>query len=367
MKIIKLTPNNQQEVIREAVQALSRGGLLVYPTETVYGLAVDATQQSAVNKLLAYKSRREGKPLSIAVTSQKMAEQFVEINQQASKLYSRFLPGPYTIISKYKKGLADGVASEFNTVGVRIPDHDLVINLVKSLKKPITATSANASGGKRPYAIDDILKNISDEQKKLLTLIIDTGTLPPNEPSTVIDTTLSTPLTVRSRKSDKPNTKDLNAITLTSASEQETKEIAGKLLLKHWNKIKKEGLVVGLSGELGAGKTIFAKGAAQFLVINQTISSPTYTYIKEHDYQRHQTQGKLFHLDMWRVDNEETANRLNIPSLIKTNNLIIVEWWQQAEEYVKKIEPDIVVEFKVLSPNKRSLTISENQPRKQKS
>ncbi len=364
MKIVKLTAKNQPGVIKETIQLLKNGGLVVYPTETVYGLAVDATKQSAVDKLLAFKSRREGKPLSIAVTDQKMAEQFVEINEQASKLYSRFLPGPYTIISKYKKGLAQGVASEFGSVGVRIPDYSLVLKIVEALNAPITATSANASGKKRPYEISDILNNISNKQKNLIDLVIDAGTLPPNEPSTVIDTTLSTPLTVRSRKNDGFASRLSSKLSLISNSEQETKEIAGKLMLKHWNKIKKESLIVGLSGELGAGKTVFAKGVALFLGINQTISSPTYTYIKEYDYQRHQTQGKLFHLDMWRVEDQETDARLQVPSLIKPNNIILIEWWQQAEQLMTEIKPDIIVEFEAPSLNKRSLNITERRSAK---
>lgn len=361
MKIIKLTEKNRHLAIKKAAATLKKGGLVVYPTETVYGLAANAAQKSAVNKLLSYKSRREGKPLSIAVTNQEMAKQFVEVNEQAAKLYDRFLPGPYTIISKYKKGLAKGVASEFGTVGVRIPDHRLVLELVDALGSPITATSANASGKKRPYKIDDILKNISNKQKQLLDLVIDAGELPPNEPSTVIDTTLSTPLTVRSRKKDNSSSGSSSKINLISNSEQETKEIAGKIMLKHWNKIKKEGLIVGLSGELGAGKTVFAKGAAQFLGIKKTISSPTYTYIKEYEYQRHQTQGKLFHLDMWRVESQETIKRLELSSLIKPNNLILIEWWQQAEELITEIKPYIIIDLGVLSSNKRSLNIQERK------
>jgi len=107
-------------------------------------------------------------------------------------------------------------------------------------------------------------------------LVIDAGELPPNEPSTVIDTTLSTPLTVRGNMFSHKNN-----LVLISCSDQETIDIAGKFLLKYWDEIKNRGLVIGLNGELGAGKTMFAKGIGQFLKIPQLITSPTYTYIKD--------------------------------------------------------------------------------------
>jgi L-threonylcarbamoyladenylate synthase len=81
-------------------EILAQGGLVLFPTETTYGAGVDATNQLAVNKLLAYKSRREGKPLSVLVANPEMAGKFVEINDQAQQLYDQFLPGPVTVISK---------------------------------------------------------------------------------------------------------------------------------------------------------------------------------------------------------------------------------------------------------------------------
>ena len=151
-------------------------------------------------------------------------------------LHQKFLPGPYTIISKAKNNLADGVASEFDTIGIRVPNYKLITDITAALDKPITATSANASGKKRPYTIQDIFDNLSTKQKKLIDLVIDAGQLPPNEPSTVIDTTLSTPLTVRGNLLGHKN-----GLTLTSCSDQETIDIAGKFLLKYWETIKGQG------------------------------------------------------------------------------------------------------------------------------
>ncbi len=337
MQILKLKQNSQSQIIKQASQVLQQGGLVIYPTETVYGAGVDATQQKAVNKLLAYKSRREGKPLSIAVSNQIMAQNYVQLNKQAQTIYQQFLPGPVTVISQNKGQVAKGVASEFNTLGIRIPDYPLILNLVKALNKPITSTSANASGKKRPYTIQDILDNLSQKQKLLIDLIIDAGKLPKREPSTVIDTTLSTPLTVRSGKleSQLTNKKPTANLTLTSHNELETQQIAGKLILKNWNQLKKQGLIIALNGPLGAGKTVFAKGAAKFLQIKQLITSPTYTYLKEYPFIRHQTQGMLYHLDAWRLDSQLEFDQLKIKELIKPNNLVLIEWWDQVASYFK--------------------------------
>jgi L-threonylcarbamoyladenylate synthase len=168
MKTINVAEVPEKEIIKTVIKVLNNSGLIIFPTETTYGAGVDATNQEAVDKLLAYKSRREGKPLSIAVANQKTAAKYVEINEQAKKIYERFLPGPITIISKNLGKVALGVKSEFNTLGVRIPNHELILEILKEFGKPITATSANASGKKRPYQIQDIFNNLSNKQQNLI-------------------------------------------------------------------------------------------------------------------------------------------------------------------------------------------------------
>jgi L-threonylcarbamoyladenylate synthase len=333
VKIIKISENNQQKIIEKACQVLQAGGLVVYPTETVYGIGADATNHQAIEKLLKYKSRREGKPLSVAVKNQEMAEKFVELTDQAKKFYQRFLPGPYTIVSKGKGKVAKFVESEFGTLGIRIPDYQLITNLVETFDKPITSTSANASGKRRPYKIEDIFNNISDKQKNLIDLVIDAGILPKNEPSIVIDTTLSTPLEVRGNLSTK------NSKLFLTKSEKETKSLAGKLILKYWNEIKDKGIVIGLNGKLGTGKTIFTQGIASFLQIKEPLSSPTYTYMNQYNFTRHETNGVLYHLDVWKIDSKESFELLKIKDLIKPNAVVVIEWWQQIAKFWPKEVP----------------------------
>lgn len=358
MNIIDLQHTSTEKVIEATTAVLAAGGLVIFPTETVYGAGVDATNQAAVDKLLAYKSRREGKPLSVAVTSQAMAEQYVELNEQAKTLYKQFLPGPVTVVSKGLGKLAQGVESEFGTVGVRIPAYPLLLELLNEYQKPITATSANGSGKKRPYSIQDIFDELSEKQKSLIDLVLDAGVLPKNEPSTVIDTSHSAPVVMRAGAiSGGFDT----ATKLSSASEQETKTIAGKLLLKHWNDLNKSGLIIGLDGELGTGKTVFTKGLAEFLKISAPITSPTYSYINEYPYERHSVKGMLYHLDLWKIESAEELSRLELVKLAAPNNVIIIEWWSQVAQWLNDLHiPVVNVLLTDTGEQTRSIAISES-------
>lgn len=357
MKVVKINQTTSATLLAEAREVLAAGGLIIFPTETTYGAGVDATNPAAVAKLLAYKTRREGKPLSIAVPDQAAAERYVELNESARRLYERFLPGPVTVVSKSKGTVAPGVASEFGTLGVRIPDYPLLLELLRAYGKPITATSANASDKKRPYSVSDILDNLSEKQKSLIDLIIDAGELPHNEPSTVIDTTLSTPITLREGDYRLDPASAGNGTVLRSASPEDTQALAGRLLLKHWNAIKVTGLLVALDGALGTGKTIFTKGVAEFLGIQETIVSPTYTYCEEYDFTRHGVSGKLVHCDAWKVDQQEVFEKLAISEYLKPNNVTVIEWYDQVKDWLKPEVPMIHVRFAEEGESERKITV----------
>lgn len=354
MEILKIESDVRQATVQRAEEVLRSGGLVLYPIETVYGVGVDATNPTAVEKLLAYKSRREGKPLSIAVTDRVMAEKYVELSDQAQKLYERFLPGPYTIVSKGRGGLAAGVESEFGTLGVRIPAHPLALKIVAALGKPMTATSANASGKKRPYSVQDVFDGLSEKQKALIDLVLDAGELPKNEPSVVIDTTLSTPLTVR-------GTWQESGEKFKTHSVQETQALAGKLILKHWERVKEKGLLVALQGKLGTGKTAFTAGIAQFLKITNPIASPTYTYMNEYAYDRYGAKGVLHHLDVWRVDSQGMFERLETNQLLQPGNVVVTEWWQQVAKWWRADQqPDLIISFDEIEQDVRRIVVKEN-------
>lgn len=329
--LIDIKQTDEARVIAEACRVLAAGGLLIFPTETTYGAGVDATNQEAVNKLLSYKSRREGKPLSIAVTDQEMAAKYVEITDSARRLYERFLPGPVTVVSRSKGTVADGVASEYGTLGVRIPAYPLILKIVAAYGKPITATSANGSGEKRPYTIQDIFDGLSEKQKSLVDFVLDAGELPKNPPSTVIDTTLETPVVFRQGNVAVEGATDAATARYTTRSEAETQEVAQRIMLQHWEDLKERGLFIALHGSLGAGKTVFVKGIAQFLGIQETLTSPTYVFMQQYAFNRHNIEGRLNHLDIWRLEKPELIHQLGIEELLGPQEVVAIEWSSLAD------------------------------------
>lgn len=328
------TLKEDPDAIKEALSVLKKGGLVVFPCETVYGVAVDSSNESAVKKLNTYKERPMGKPYAIMCSSQKMAEGYVEINPVAQNLYKTFLPGPVTIVSKGRGLVARGIESETGTIGVRIPDYKFTLDLIAEFGRPIVATSANASYQRRPYKIDDILDNISDKQKSLIDLIIDAGELPHNEPSTVIDTTLDDPMVLRQGEI---RLKDKNEIL--SRSEENTENLGKELWQKYEGYNGKRSIVFALEGEMGAGKTYFTKGLARAMGISELVTSPTFALENEYG-NRHE---KLFHFDAWRLENSNELTALGFENLIKTKSVISIEWAEKVSNEIRKFDDEAII------------------------
>lgn len=148
MKIVKL--DSGKEAINEALKTIIKGGLVVFPSDTVYGLLVDATCEKAIKKLIAFKSRPPGQPISVFVSDFKMATDIAKINNKQRQLLTKLLPGCFTVVLKSKHKVCGTLESEKGTIGIRIPDYKLITELVAQLGRPITATSANISG-RPPY------------------------------------------------------------------------------------------------------------------------------------------------------------------------------------------------------------------------
>lgn len=315
-----------------AVQALKDGQLVFMATETVYIAGVDATNPEAVKKLVAFKNRPFGKPFSVGVTDIKMAEKYVVINETAKGLYNRFLPGPVTVVSTGKHTVANGVEAENGTLGIRIPDYPFFQEVCKKFKKPITATSANASYQRRPYKLPDILDNIPEKQKGLIDLMVDAGELPHNEPSTVIDTTLDDqPVILRQGEI---RLKDKNEVL--SRSEENTQNIAKELWQKYQDYAGKRSIIYALEGQMGAGKTQFVKGLAKAMGITENITSPSYDLLN--------TYGMLTHIDTWRmIDPNQELSGLDIKSLLDTNSIVAIEWADRSVDEIKNYSDDAII------------------------
>ena len=165
-------------------RALARREIIVFPTDTSYGLGADATDQEAIKKVFAIKGRDYKKPLHIIVSDIEMAQKYASITPFAKKLFLKFLPGPVTFVVPKKKNLPDLLTAGFQTVGIRMPNHPIPNMIVKAYGKPITATSANVSGEPDRYDVEDIDQEFARTPKP--DLVIDAGTLPRVSPSTII-------------------------------------------------------------------------------------------------------------------------------------------------------------------------------------
>jgi len=165
---------------------LNSGGILLYPTDTLYGLGVDALSVEALKKLRALKGREDGKPISIVVSDMEMAEEYAEVTPLALKLAEAFLPGKLTLILKAKSNLPTELTAGTGTVGIRIPNHVLCLNIVRELGRPYTATSANVSDMDSKNTVSEILAQFGAEAH-MIDRVIDVGELLESLPSTVVD------------------------------------------------------------------------------------------------------------------------------------------------------------------------------------
>ncbi len=177
-RVIPLSAVNKH--IDEIVKTFKQGGVVLYPTDTQYGLGVIARNRQAVEKVNAIKHANVNKAVSIIVSSIKEAEKYVHVNERAKKIMEKHLPGALTVILPAKDIELAKSRGDEKEIGVRIPAQDDVLKIVQTLGEPITATSANLHG-QIPYTnCQDILDSLSG-----IDLAIDGGTLD-GEASTII-------------------------------------------------------------------------------------------------------------------------------------------------------------------------------------
>ncbi len=354
MDIFKLKSSNQAQATKTALKILRNQGLIVYPTETCFGLGADATNEKAVEKIFQFKGERN-KPVSIAAADQEMAEKYVRLNRTALNLYQNFLPGPLTVISFSQGKVVKKLESNRKTLGVRIPDLPFTLKLIKAFGRPITTTSANVSNAKPPFSLKDFQKYTSQKRQNLVNLFIDPGSLPKRESSTVVDTTLNETLILRQGQisfSQKETQK------FVSNSEGETRKIAQKIT--ETVRARNLPVIFALQGELGAGKTQFVKGIASSLKIKEPITSPTFTLIKEYPF----NQNTLYHLDTWRLEEGREILNLGFNKMLQKGNLIAIEWLEKVKPILEKIAREkkakiIWIKIEPLTEDKRKILIYE--------
>ena len=180
MERISLIKKTRSVAVMHAIRVLARGGVVVFPTETSYGLGADAMNPKAIARIVAVKGRDAQKALSVLMASQTMARRYAILTPGARRLWTHFLPGPLTLVLPSR--------DHATTWGVRVSSHPFAHALVRGYGKPITATSANVSGNPPLYDPDAILRAFARRRVKP-DLLIDAGVLPERPSSTVVDCT----------------------------------------------------------------------------------------------------------------------------------------------------------------------------------
>lgn len=151
------------EKIRQAAKIIKEGGIVVFPTETVYGIGTNGLDQNAIEKLYEVKKRPLDKPISLLVSDMEMVNQVAkDITKIEQKLIEAFFPGPFTIILKKKDIVPDILTSNGKTVGIRMPENKIARKLVEYAGIPIAAPSANISGKQSGTNLKDILKDFNE-------------------------------------------------------------------------------------------------------------------------------------------------------------------------------------------------------------
>jgi L-threonylcarbamoyladenylate synthase len=377
-----------QENLAEIVQIIASGGVLVCPSDTTYGLLVDATNEKAVDKLIKLKERPRGKPISIFVDGWEMMEKYVDISKLTPEVRS-LLPGSYTIVLPSLHTASSLLEAEDGTIGVRLIGQEfsihndqfsikneshviarsasdeaishtftpanLVTTLVAFYGRPLTATSANISGGGLCYTPEAFFHQLSDAKKDLVDAVIDVGELPHNPPSTVIHLGSHAPVVLRAN--------DQNYIhheTRVVKHESETADFAGAIYERVKNYLGVKPIVILLDGELGGGKTTWTKYFAEHFGI-QGIISPTYTYECEYEVQSGGAITRFKHYDLYNITSPEDIAYLDIVKHCTINTISCIEWSGQLshEERVRLANTTYLVRilFEYMGERERKISV----------
>jgi len=193
-RMLKIDPvEPSPEVIDEVADAIRQGAVVVYPTETLYGLGANPFSPAAVKRLCQIKGRQHDKPIPFLIKDVQMLEALVEeVPSIGTVLIERYWPGPLTLVFRAKHGLPDPLFGVDGKIGVRVSSHPIARMLVEALGTPLTATSANRAGGEDLIDVRAIIQSFDRD----VDLLIDGGSVP-GVGSTVVDLSVTPPKILR--------------------------------------------------------------------------------------------------------------------------------------------------------------------------
>jgi L-threonylcarbamoyladenylate synthase len=192
MKILKINSKNPDpDIITQAKKYLKLGKLVVYPTDTVYGIAANVYNQSAVSKVFNSKRRLKTKALSLCLAEIEAIKDVAFMDDKTEILVEQLFPGPFTVIMKKNEAISPLLTAGTNKVGIRIPDNKLSRDLASEF--PITSTSANISGMDVPESPKEVVEQLGNS----VDLVLDAGICKYGLHSTVVDMTGDEPIILR--------------------------------------------------------------------------------------------------------------------------------------------------------------------------
>jgi len=194
-KVWRIDPKSPDpKAITEAAEIIRKGGLVAFPTETVYGLGANALDETAVRKIFAAKERPAWDPIIVHICDLTMLDCLVEdVPEKFTELASRFMPGPLTVVMRKKAIVPDAVTAGLPTVAVRVPNHPVALALIKAAGVPIAAPSANRFGRPSPTTAEHVLHDLAGR----IDGILDAGPTQVGVESTVVDLTKTPPVILR--------------------------------------------------------------------------------------------------------------------------------------------------------------------------
>ena len=194
-EVNKISPQRpEKDLIKKSAEIIKKGGLVAFPTETVYGLGANALDKNAVKKIFQAKKRPPDNPIIVHIADFKdLTKLAKKIPKEAKILAKKFWPGPLTLILFKKKIVPDEVTAKANTVAIRMPDNKIALALIKASGVPIAAPSANLAGRPSPTTAQAVFEDLGDK----IDLILDGGKTKFGIESTVIDLTVKPPLILR--------------------------------------------------------------------------------------------------------------------------------------------------------------------------
>ncbi len=188
--------NPDREILDHAARLINKGEVIVCPTDTGYAFSANAIDTRAVARVFHLKGRSFSNPIHIAVHDIEQANNYADVDKVARYLADHYLPGALTLVMTKKETVPSMLVAGMDTVGIRIPDNEVMLKLVETTGHPLTTTSANVSGSPTPYTVEEIYNQLGDAINDV-ALILDQGPLKVRELSTIIDLTVSPPQLIR--------------------------------------------------------------------------------------------------------------------------------------------------------------------------